>query len=46
MPKKSAQPKTAKFLQCMECLPVPRVPEGPQWSFEILCGPPHNAERF
>jgi ATP-dependent DNA ligase len=33
MPKKSAQ--TARFLECMECLPVPRVPEGPQWSFEI-----------
>jgi DNA ligase D-like protein (predicted ligase) len=33
MPKKSAQ--TARFLECMECLPVPRVPEGPQWSFEF-----------
>ena len=33
MPKKSAQ--TARFLECMECLPVPRVPEGPQWSYEF-----------
>ena len=33
MPKKSAQ--TAKFIECMECLPVARVPEGPQWSYEF-----------
>jgi bifunctional non-homologous end joining protein LigD len=35
MQKKSAQPKTAKFLECMECLPVTRVPEGPRWSYEV-----------
>ena len=33
MPKKSAQ--TAKFIECMECLPLARVPEGPQWSYEF-----------
>jgi ATP-dependent DNA ligase len=33
MPNKSAQ--TARFLQCMECLPVPRVPEDQQWSYEF-----------
>ena len=25
----------------MECLPVTKLPEGPEWTYEILCGPPH-----
>ena len=33
MAKKSAQ--TARFIECMECLPVARVPEGPQWTYEF-----------
>ena len=23
------------FIECMECLPVAKLPEGPQWSYEI-----------
>jgi bifunctional non-homologous end joining protein LigD len=25
----------ATFIESMECLPVPKLPEGPQWSYEI-----------
>jgi len=27
--------RTAAFIEPMECLPVPRVPEGPEWTYEI-----------
>jgi bifunctional non-homologous end joining protein LigD len=33
MANKSAQ--TARFIECMECLLVARVPEGPQWTYEF-----------
>jgi hypothetical protein len=32
----------AAFIQPMDCLPVSKLPEGPQWLWEILCGAPHN----
>jgi len=35
LPRKSTPSPTAAFIEPMECLPVPRVPEGPEWSYEI-----------
>ena len=36
MPKKNQQPeRLATFIESMECLPVPTVPEGPEWTYEI-----------
>ena len=36
MPKKHELPhRTAGFIESMECLPVPNVPEGPEWTYEI-----------
>jgi ATP-dependent DNA ligase len=26
---------TARFIQSMECLPVSKLPQGPEWSYEI-----------
>jgi hypothetical protein len=43
MPKKNLLPeRKASFIESMECLPVPTVPEGPEWTYEILCGGPHK----
>ena len=30
------------FIESMECLPVTKIPEGPEWTYEILCGGPHK----
>ena len=30
------------FLEIMECSAVSKLPDGPQWVYEILCGPPHK----
>src|ERR1700712_5696051 len=27
--------RTAGYIQPMECLPVPKVPEGPEWTYEL-----------
>ena len=36
-------PKTeASFVEPMECLSVSKLPEGLEWLWEILCGPPHK----
>jgi DNA ligase D-like protein (predicted ligase) len=36
MPKKQASPKqAADFIETMDCLPVTRLPEGLEWSYEI-----------
>jgi bifunctional non-homologous end joining protein LigD len=36
MPKKSAiDVRIAGFIESMECLPVSRIPEGPEWTYEI-----------
>jgi hypothetical protein len=36
-------PKTeASFIEPMECLSVSKLPEGLEWLWEILCGPPHK----
>jgi hypothetical protein len=36
MPNKLALPKQAAgFLETMDCLPVPKLPEGPAWTYEI-----------
>lgn len=29
------QARTAGFIEAMECLPVPKVPEGPEWTYEL-----------
>jgi len=26
------------FIETMDCLPVSKLPEGPEWTNEILCG--------
>jgi len=38
--------REAAFIEPMECLAVTKLPEGPEWVHEILCGGPHNAEHF
>jgi ATP-dependent DNA ligase len=36
MPKKSSFPRQAAgFIETMDCLPVTRLPEGPEWTYEI-----------
>ena len=36
MPKKSSPPRRpAGFIETMDCLPVSKLPEGPEWSYEI-----------
>lgn len=37
MSKKTAKPlaKRASFIECMECLPVSTLPEGPLWTYEV-----------
>jgi hypothetical protein len=34
------------FIETMDCLPVSKLPEGAEWTYEILCAGQHNAERF
>ena len=34
--------REASFIEPMECLSVSKLPEGPQWVWEVLCGPPHK----
>jgi hypothetical protein len=42
MPKKSSFPQQpAGFIETMDCLPVSRLPEGPEWTYEITLGT-HN----
>jgi len=33
--KPPSRARTAAFIQAMECLPVPEVPEGPEWTYEL-----------
>ena len=33
----------ARFIEPMECLPVPKLPAGHGWLYELLCGPPHKS---
>ena len=35
MPQKRALPKQVGFIETMDCLPVPKIPEGPEWTYEI-----------
>jgi hypothetical protein len=43
MPKRPPSVKQiAGFIPTMDCLPVARLPDGPEWTYEVLCGPPHN----
>jgi hypothetical protein len=47
MPKKvPAASRKIGFIDTMDCLPVSKLPEGAEWTYEILCGDQHNAERF
>src|SRR6266699_1916785 len=34
--------RDATLIEPMECLSVSKLPEGAQWLWEILCGPPHK----
>jgi hypothetical protein len=34
--------RSAAFVEPMECLAVAKLPDGAQWLYEILCGPPHK----
>jgi DNA ligase D-like protein (predicted ligase) len=34
-PQKRALPKQVGFIETMDCLPVPKIPEGPEWTYEI-----------
>jgi hypothetical protein len=43
MPNKRALPKqAASFIETMDCLPVSKLPDGLEWAYEILCGPPNK----
>ena len=43
MPNKLALPEqAASFIETMDCLPVSKLPDGPEWTYEILCGGPHK----
>ena len=35
MPKSQIAPRTAGFIEAMECLPVSKIPEGANWTYEI-----------
>jgi hypothetical protein len=34
--------KSVGFIETMDCLAIPKIPEGPEWTYEILCGGPHK----
>ena len=34
--------RKADFIEPMDCAPVPKLIDGPEWVYEILCGPPHK----
>jgi hypothetical protein len=34
--------QAARFIETMDCLPVSKLPDGPEWIYEILCGAPHK----
>jgi hypothetical protein len=43
MPKKSiTESRPTAFIESMECLPVTKIPEGPEWTYEFLCRAPHK----
>jgi hypothetical protein len=43
MPSKRALPmQAARFIETMDCLPVSKLPDGPEWTYEILCDPLHK----
>ena len=43
MIKTGASPQyTAGFIESMECLPVTKIPDGPEWTYEALCCAPHK----
>jgi len=33
----------ARFIEPMLLLRTDRLPDGVQWMYEVLCGPPHNS---
>ena len=37
-----AQRNGAGFIETMDCLPGSKLPEGPEWTYEILCGGSHK----
>jgi len=45
MPRKSTPPTQLHSLNLWECLPVPRVPEGAEWAYNIVGGYRHEVVR-
>jgi hypothetical protein len=39
---KAIPQRKAEFIDTMDCLPVTKVPEGPEWTYELLCGAQHK----
>jgi ATP-dependent DNA ligase len=35
MAKKTVAKRKAEFIETMDCLPVLKVPEGPEWTYEL-----------
>ena len=35
--------RKAEFIEPMECALVSKHPEGPDWTYEVLCGGPHTS---
>ncbi len=42
MIKKTLVKRDADFIESMDCLPVVKVPEGPEWTYEKLCAAQHK----
>jgi len=42
MVKRAISHRKAEFIDTMDCLPVTKLPEGPEWTYEVLCGGQHK----
>jgi hypothetical protein len=42
MVKKATSHRKTEFIDTMDCLPVTELPEGSEWTYEVLCGPQHK----
>jgi hypothetical protein len=42
MVKKATSHRKAEFIDTMDCLPVTKLPEGPEWTYEVLCSGSHK----
>jgi hypothetical protein len=39
----SLPPSAMSFVEPMQCKLTASLPEGGDWEYELLCGPPHNS---